>query len=234
MSTTIPKQRVATSDRVLSFAPDRSVGTLFVRPTGGDPDAGGWEPLAAARWSVLVPERMDVRLWVDPPNARRSISVLRHLPADSLSEVVLMSSPVTDNHLRHLVGLSALRLLDLFHTKVTDPGLEHVASLTSLEWLSFTGTNVGDSGVVRLATLPALRRLSLKDTRITDASAAILSRLPNLHWLSVSGTRITDAGLRLLASSPSLRALSVHRCNVTRAQLDATTTGHPNLALIEH
>jgi len=234
MPTTIPTPRVATSERILSFAPDRSVGTLHVRPAGGDPDAGGWLPLAAARWSVLVPPGMDVRLWVEPATARRSIGVLRHLPADSLSELILLGSPVTDTHLRHLVGLSGLRLLDLFHTKVTDPGLEHVAALTGLEWLSFTGTNVGDSGVVSLQTLSALRRLSLKDTRITDASAAILSRLPNLHWLSVSGTRITDAGLRLLASSPSLRALSVHRCNVTRAQLDATTTGHPNLALIEH
>lgn len=234
MVPTIPSQRATTSERVLSFASDISVGTLLVRPSGGDPDAGGWERLGEARWSVLIPAGMDVRLWVEPANALRSIPALGAVPADSLTELVLLDSPVEDDHVHHLVGLASLRLLDLFHAEVTDDACDVVAALTSLEWLSFTGTRVGDRGVERLASLTALQRLSLKDTDITDEAAEMLATLPSLHWLSVSGTQITDAGLRALASSTSLRALSVHGTAVTPRAVESTRLGHPSLALIVH
>lgn len=232
MTETATITRPASSPRVLSFSPEHSLGRVFVR-TSGDPDAG-WERLGEARWDVLVPEGMEVRLWGDPDTTAGHLDPLGGLAGDALAEIILLDCPVADDDLRHLAGLHTLRLLDLFRTRVTDDGVVPVASLSLLEWLSCTGTRVGDGGVEHLAALPLLRRLSLKDTAITDASATALAALPSLHWLSVSDTRISDAGLRTLATSPSLRMLSVARTAVTADGLTTLELARPDIVLFDH
>src|ERR1700730_16991542 len=139
-------------ERVLRFESDHSLGTVMVRSS--DALATNWDRLPEARWAVLVPAGMDVRLWVEPAVASLGIEVLADLPADGLQELVLLGCPIDDDDVQSLGGLTGLRLLDLFHTDITDRAVISAGSkLRSVEWLSFTGTRIGDDGARRLGSL---------------------------------------------------------------------------------
>ena len=79
--------------------------------------------------------------------------VVNSLGEDYFANVVslnLRHSRVTDEGLRHLEGLQALRGLNLTDTQITDEGLKHLERLEALEWLVLYGTQVTDKGVAQL------------------------------------------------------------------------------------
>lgn len=87
--------------------------------------------------------------------------------------VVQMANPdVTDRTLTYLDGMTALRELDLSHTRVSDAGLRV------------------------LARLPRLRTLRLRDTRLTDAGLTeALGPIETLTRLDVAQTEVSAAAL---------------------------------------
>ncbi len=228
-----PVHRDANAERILQFSPDRSLGSLLVRPRDAEVETR-FDRLAVARWAVLVPPGMHVRLWADRETTGADLEVLEDFAPDALQELVLMSCKIGDTGAGHLAGLTGLRLLDLFRTQVTDRTLEVVAGMRDLEWLSFTGTAVTDRGAERLADLQHLARLSLKDTLVTDATATALADLPRLTWLSLTGTRVGDAGLRSLSRIATLEVLSVHRTDVTVDGMAWWWSERPDVELIAH
>ena len=67
-----------------------------------------------------------------------------------LSELNLFQTPVTDDGLAHLKGLTNLTLLNLHGTHVTSAGLAHLRPLTKLSKLDLSSTNVTDDGLPHL------------------------------------------------------------------------------------
>ena len=53
---------------------------------------------------------------------------------------------MTDAGLKHLVGLTQLKWLNLQSTAVTDDGLKHLTGLTKLRYLILDSTAVTDPG----------------------------------------------------------------------------------------
>ncbi len=68
----------------------------------------------------------------------------------SLTRLYLRGTRITDDGLKHLIGLTKLKKLDLVETGITDAGLVHLRGLSSLKNLSLTKTRVTNEGVGNL------------------------------------------------------------------------------------
>jgi hypothetical protein len=115
------------------------------------------------------------------------------------------SKALTDQGVRHLARLPALKHLDLSGTAVTDRGLDVLRDLPSLETLSLAMTRVTDEGVALLAGCHDLRRVNLSWTQTGNGALRALAGKRQLHDLA-SGTGVTDAGIRLLHELPVFKS----------------------------
>jgi hypothetical protein len=116
--------------------------------------------------------------------------------------VQILDTPATDDDLRLLADLPAVRDVWLSRTKVTDQGLAHLKqACPQLTFLTLDETAVTDAGLARLSELTALESLSLSGTRVTDAGLVHLARLKNLKHLWLRSTPITGAGYRQLQAA---------------------------------
>ena len=79
---------------------------------------------------------------------------------------------VTDDALRHLGGLTELRVLGLASTQCTGTGFAHLKGLKKLESVNFHFTPLNDDGLRAIAGVPISGRLWFAHTRFTDAGAA--------------------------------------------------------------
>jgi hypothetical protein len=105
------------------------------------------------------------------PSAPRWASDL--VGEDYFAKVVavdLSGADCRDEHLVDLLGLPALRELNLTNTPITDAGVAYLAKMTNLTSLSIADTRVSDEGVVALIRLPRLQRLSLEGSDVTPAT----------------------------------------------------------------
>ena len=68
-------------------------------------------------------------------------------------------SDLTDNGMRHLATLPALRHIQLYDSgRITDHGLAALHGLPTLEWIELYGTSVTEDGVAELQrALPRLK-----------------------------------------------------------------------------
>jgi len=128
-----------------------------------------------------------------------SMALVKGLP--NLERLFLGDTQITDNGLRHLAGMSALKTVVLFgerpNPNITNAGLEHLKGLTNLEILNLYGTRVTDEGLRHLQNMQRLRALILSP-QITDAGLEHLEGLAGLRTLEITGTQITDAGVERL------------------------------------
>jgi hypothetical protein len=66
-------------------------------------------------------------------------------------------SGINDLNLAHISKMQTLRTLDLDYTEITDDGLKHLMGMKKLEWLSVKGTNTTAAGIAELRrALPQL------------------------------------------------------------------------------
>jgi thiol-disulfide isomerase/thioredoxin/Leucine-rich repeat (LRR) protein len=137
---------------------------------------------------------------------------------------------VTDEGMRVVGGMRALRYLDLSATKVGDEGLAHLAELSNLESLCIEETAVTNDGLAALApltNLKTLRAYRLGDGEIRDNGAAHLAKLPRLETLQAN-TELTNDGVIALAKAPRLKTLSLSHPQITDACC-AALAAMPNL-----
>jgi hypothetical protein len=71
-------------------------------------------------------------------------------PVDSLAQLDLADTAVSDDALRHVEKWPGLSRLDLTNTRVTDTGLAHLHGAAFLSTLKLAGTPVTDAGVAAL------------------------------------------------------------------------------------
>jgi len=110
----------------------------------------------------------------------------------------LGGSDITNDGLKHIVGMTKLEYLTLHYTQITDEGLEHLRGLSKLSRLNLSDTSVGDRGIKHIEGLENLRELWLDNTRLTDDGLKHLEGLRNLHTLSLPHDECTQAGVEKL------------------------------------
>jgi hypothetical protein len=137
---------------------------------------------------------------------------------------------ITSAGMVHLKHVPRLRWLFLDGTLVDDEGMQHVAELTDLELLSTSG-KVSDRGLELLTTLAKLKELTLNSSQVTDHGLKHLESLQNLESLQLYQTQISDDGLEHLKGLKKLRFLDARGTNVTRQGADALKRSIPGLAI---
>ncbi|TET22104.1 MAG: hypothetical protein E3J71_07280, partial [Candidatus Stahlbacteria bacterium] len=150
----------------------------------------------------LIGANLEEVAFADLSNPEEILTVIRverqHMPElkrfPNLT-AVRVSSEIDDADLKHLAGLTNLRVLDLGATDITDAGLGHLSGLTNLRVLDLKDTDITDAGLAHLKGLKNLRELYLGWTKITGAGLRHLKGLTNLRVWDLSRTPITDAGL---------------------------------------
>jgi hypothetical protein len=105
---------------------------------------------------------------------------------------------VHSGDLSRVQGLNTLEDIWLSYTTVTDGELAELQELPCLRTLSLGYTGITDAGLRNLEGLGGVRELDLRDTKITDAGLEHLHRLPRLQRLNVQGTNVTAEGAKKL------------------------------------
>ena len=100
-------------------------------------------------------------------------------------------------------------------TQVSDAQLEKLSVFPELKTLSLFDSAIGDDGLAKLAPCRALETLYLGRTRVTDEGIKHLTQFQALKNVGLSDTRVSDQGIRQLASLGKLRSINVHRTQVT-------------------
>lgn len=126
---------------------------------------------------------------------------------DSLEELDLSETSITDAALVYIRDCKNLKMLALDYTLITDVGLAHLGALSSLRQLNLAGTYISDRGLSQIEHLDNLEFLVLMETRISDEGAKHLEKLQNLQVLYLNGTRLGDRGAQSIGKLHKLRTL---------------------------
>ena len=119
--------------------------------------------------------------------------------AESLGEISILSSHLSNFALQVLAELSPLRSLQIHRgPRIDDFGLRFLSKCSRLRELYLKGTAITDAGLESVAHLPNVWSLILDDTRVSDDGCAALAGLPELSLLGLERTRVTGAGLARL------------------------------------
>jgi hypothetical protein len=138
------------------------------------------------------------------PEAKAALlSRFKHL------ESLWVSGKLTDNDVKHLAGLTNLRLLRLSHATITDAGVKHLVGLKELAVLDLSRTAVTDVCLEHVVQLPKLEELNLYFNGISDDGLKHLAKLKHLHTLDIHRIAVTDAAVEHLAALKDLRFLEV-------------------------
>ena len=133
-------------------------------------------------------------------------------PLRKLHHLDLAFTPISDEAMDVIAGMTELRTLALNETQVTDVGFKKLAPLVLLEDLA-PSPGVTDQGLSILGNFPQLKLLGLKGHQITDISVAQLQKLPKLTTFSlVAGT---DENLPKMKGLTQLRWLGLNLCQFT-------------------
>ena len=127
-------------------------------------------------------------------NPQAQLDGLRYLEADSLQDLILQRSNVTDAELQALSHLHSLRTLDLSSTRVTPRGFQYLEPLEGLEHLAWSNIE----SIRHSAPRPPIELTSI-------------SLLSNLKSLKLSTLELVGAELRHLKALPQLRHLRSSR-----------------------
>jgi Leucine-rich repeat (LRR) protein len=143
---------------------------------------------------------------------------------ESLHELTLSETPISDTDLAGLRGMKNLRVLHLDFTPLTDAAFEHLATLPNLEVLTISQTKITSRGLQKLVGSPAgdsLRVLDVHKTSAGNNGFGQLDGLRALEELDASTAQVSDKSLTGWASPPELRLLNLSENPFTNNSLPA-------------
>lgn len=118
-----------------------------------------------------------------------------------LSVSFVNAASVTDADLALLLPLKKQLLwLNLGRTRITDEGLKVIAQLPALRQLHLSNTMISDEGIQHLTPLAELNYLNLVGINLTDVGLTHLAKMKKLKNIFVYQTEVTADGLKNLAS----------------------------------
>jgi len=138
-------------------------------------------------------------------------------------------SPIQDQDLAVLEGLTRLQRLDLRESQVGGSSLLHsFGGLKQVKHLELSHTQIGDEALEWIGAMADLEYLAIDGTRITDNGLARLKGCRNLQTLDVGNTDVSDAGLKFLEVLSKLQAVRLDKTRVTSAGVGDLQKTLPN------
>jgi len=156
-----------------------------------------------------------IRLWKNPLTCE-SLTIMAN---DTVFDLELAETQVTDRGVENLTKFKNIRYLDLSMTRITGASGESLAKMGNLKRLNVSCNDLGDHFVAHLDDAHRdelwFPSLGLFDCGLTDASLPALGRIRYLQQLDLSANAVTDDGLRHLAGLKNLRILDLSNCPIT-------------------
>lgn len=154
--------------------------------------------------------------WHSLSMTTKGLTVLTALPR--LGFVGHEGERCTDEAMRIIAAIPALRMLQAQGTVATDTGFTALSRSSTLEYLwGRDCPNLAGDGFRALAAMPSLRGLAVSLKRVDDASLAALAQS---HLRDLMPVNLQDAGFRHVGRCASLEQLS---CMYCRDTTDAAT-----------
>ena len=172
--------------------------------------AGGMYRDAATEYLTVIYQGRD---------ARDTLAKLTSVESTELDQQYLRYLNLTDADLAGITAPQSIRNLSLGRTAVTDEGLKSLASCTNLVWLDLTGIPITDAGFAHLKDATKLQQLFLEGTKVADASLPVIGQMRELELLDLSALPISDEGLMHLAGLKKLKTLYLTNSPITDAGL---------------
>lgn len=136
-------------------------------------------------------------------------ATLRKIDARRLKSLYVSSPQVTDTGVRVIGGFDRLTTLVLDSTAVTNDGLKHLATLKNLRSLTIRRSQfISGAGLQHIGRLTELRRLEY-DGRLTGKSLVHLKDVKNLSHLEFSAAKLDANAIKRLATFPNLSTVSI-------------------------
>jgi internalin A len=116
---------------------------------------------------------------------------------------------ITDEDLKYLADLPHLEVLQIVSAPISDVGLAHVVYPERLREVTLSNTNIANAFLRRLRAAKRLESLWLDNTRVTDDGLTELYGITSLRRLSLSGTQSGDRGLAVFSKCRRLESLKL-------------------------
>jgi hypothetical protein len=150
-------------------------------------------------------------------------------PAGRLSAVDLGPSG-SDADLAALARLATIEKLTAANTRdVTNEGMKPVAKMPALRALDVEQTDVNDAGLAILASAPKLEDINLKKCDLTAEGYKHLAEIKTLKRIRAAQTNTDDACLAAIAGMAHLELLDLQDCNRITADGLAVLKNFKNL-----
>jgi len=114
---------------------------------------------------------------------------------DPIEYVFLRRTQAADADLRLLAALPNVINIDLSNTKITNDGLKHLIGMKKLRVLRLRNTLVTIEGLLHLKNLPQLSTLDMTGTKLKESDLARLKGMKSLRWLSPFPNEVVKAQL---------------------------------------
>ena len=151
---------------------------------------------------------------------------------DTVVEVRLIKTGVTDGFLARLAELQDLKVLNISQNDVTGEGLKHLTGLAHLEDLDLSYTKVTDDDMATLGEIRSLRRLDLSHNRLSGRGFHGLATLENLETICLVSTPLRGDALKSLAELPRLSTCNIFGCrHLTRENVETFRKRSPECRL---
>lgn len=159
-------------------------------------------------------------MFIDGVTAINDAEFARVNQLQTLRELGLARTSVTDQGLKSLPGMASLMSVNLQGLNLTDNGLKTLARIPNLNYAVVEGTFT-DQGIAQLKPLQKLQHLSLSaDTPTDSAISTIAAHHPDLVTFIAEHFNITDDGVTALGSLNHLRILGLADCGLTDASVE--------------
>lgn len=148
---------------------------------------------------------------------------------DSLHQLILDNTQVTDAGIRDLPPLPHLAMFSASKTRLTDEAIAKLCRGANLETLRLDQGRITDVGLQSIGEIKSLRSLSLWRCPVTDEGLAHLKSLTKLNSLSLDETGVTNKGLQYIPALTALRSLSLWKTKVTPEAVEELKKQTPEL-----
>jgi len=134
----------------------------------------------------------------------------------SVIDLSLRSSHLSDGHLPALLSLTKLRSLDIAHNDRITAVDRLIDALPSLETLDASFSAISSFGRMPYVASSTLRDLNMVDNPLTDVAADAFVGLTALEELRLDSARLSLDNDSFAAQRSTLKTLSLKECNFTR------------------
>ena len=163
---------------------------------------------------------------------------------DDITELAVVQSLLSDEHLKDITNFQGLRDLDISSTDVSDESIEIINRLPKLEKLNVGFNRITEKGILKINRLLELKELrtgelpsanelikGLKDakrleylrftsTKLSPEDIANISAIGTITELNLESCEgVTDDTLKILEKMPNLATLALRRTSVTEQGL---------------